>query len=81
MTETELKLMADSAMIGLENSPKYGESAPAAMGRPAALNDRCDGAAPTFPSPVGCTTRATFLVYGPSPPRRRRYRAKANYAR
>jgi hypothetical protein len=51
MTETELKLMADSAMIGLENSPKYGESAPAAMGRPAALNDRCDGAAPTFLRP------------------------------
>jgi len=36
-TETELRLMAAAAIIGLSRSPSQGYSAPAAIGTPAAL--------------------------------------------
>jgi hypothetical protein len=37
MTDTELKLIAAAAIIGLRSSPMNGYSTPAAMGTPAAL--------------------------------------------
>ncbi len=37
ITETELKLMADPAIIGLSSKPIKGYSAPAAIGIPSAL--------------------------------------------
>src|SRR5207253_2641153 len=37
ITETELKVMAALAMIGLRSSPKIGYSTPAASGTPSAL--------------------------------------------
>lgn len=37
ITETELKLMAAAAIIGLRRIPKKGYSAPAASGMPRAL--------------------------------------------
>ena len=37
MTETELRLMAAPAMIGLSSKPKYGYRTPAATGIPSAL--------------------------------------------
>ena len=37
ITETELKLMAAAARIGLSNSPKNGYRTPAAMGTPSEL--------------------------------------------
>jgi hypothetical protein len=37
MTETEEKLMAAPAIMGLRRMPKNGYSAPAAMGTPTAL--------------------------------------------
>ena len=37
MTDTELKLMAAAAMIGLKSRPKNGNRTPAAIGTPAAL--------------------------------------------
>ena len=37
MTDTELKLMAAPAMMGLRSKPKNGYSKPAAMGIPSAL--------------------------------------------
>lgn len=36
-TETELKLMAAAAIMGLSNMPKKGYRAPAAIGTPSAL--------------------------------------------
>jgi hypothetical protein len=37
ITDTELKLMAAAAMIGLNSSPKNGYSTPAASGTPSEL--------------------------------------------
>ena len=37
ITETELKLIAAAAKIGLNNKPKKGYSTPAAMGTPSEL--------------------------------------------
>jgi hypothetical protein len=37
MTETELRLIATLAIIGLSNHPVNGYNAPAAIGRPAKL--------------------------------------------
>ncbi len=37
MTETELKLIAAAAIIGLSNKPKTGYSTPAAIGTPTVL--------------------------------------------
>lgn len=37
MTDTELKLMAAAAIIGLSKMPKNGKSTPAAMGTPTLL--------------------------------------------
>src|SRR6185437_15177380 len=37
MTETELRLIAAAAMMGLNNNPIAGYSAPAAMGTPSTL--------------------------------------------
>ena len=37
MTETELKLMAAAARMGLSSSPKKGYSTPAAIGTPTEL--------------------------------------------
>jgi hypothetical protein len=37
ITETELKLMAAAAIIGLNNHPKNGYSTPAAIGTPSEL--------------------------------------------
>jgi hypothetical protein len=37
ITETELKLMAAAAIIGLRSSPKAGKRTPAASGMPTAL--------------------------------------------
>ena len=37
ITETELKLMAAAAIMGLSSSPNHGYSTPAASGTPAEL--------------------------------------------
>jgi hypothetical protein len=37
ITETELKLMAAAAIIGLSNKPKTGNKTPAAIGTPMEL--------------------------------------------
>jgi hypothetical protein len=37
ITDTELKLMAAAAIIGLNNIPKNGNKTPAATGTPSAL--------------------------------------------
>jgi hypothetical protein len=42
MTETELKLIAAPASIGLRTVPKKGYSRPAAMGMPKCIIDECE---------------------------------------
>lgn len=45
ITETELRLIAAAAIMGLRSSPKTGYSVPAATGTPRALSRRRTGSA------------------------------------
>jgi hypothetical protein len=53
MTDTELKVIAALAIIGLKSKPKNGYSTPAATGT---LRFKC------FPSKIACATSRSSLV-------------------